>query len=240
MVNKKKVIVIIPAHDEEEVISALVKNIPFDLVDCKLVVDDASVDATRENAISCGAKVISHAQKMGCGPSIRTGIDYALKNGFEVAVVMAGNGKDDPFQISNVLNPVVNGGFYFVQGSRYLKGGAWKNMPLHRIIGTRAYSALFSILAGSVITDGTNGFRAFSLKLFEDKNINIWQSWINNYELESYLYYKVVKLGYKFKETPVSKIYPKNRPSGYTQMKHFSGWWSHFRPILLLSLGIKK
>jgi len=96
------------------------------------------------------------------------------------------------------------------------------------------------LLARRKITDGTNGFRAFRATLFNDKRINIWQDWINGYELESYLYYKTVALGYRFKEIPVSKIYPKGSNRGYTQMKPFSDWWSHFRPILLLSLGIKK
>jgi len=240
MLNKNKIITVIPARNEENIISHLVSGISRDFIDCVLVVDDASSDATSLIAKKAQAVVISHDKRLGCGPAIRTGIEYAISNGYDIIVVMAGNGKDDPNQIIDLLNEISKNNLDFVQGSRYLKGGVSKNMPFHRVIGTKAYSFLFSVLVGHKITDGTNGFRAFRVSLFKDKRINIWQDWIKNYELESYLYYKTANLGYRIKEVPVSKIYPKDTSKGYTQMKPFSGWWSHFRPVFLLSLGIKK
>jgi len=72
-----------------------------------------------------------------------------------------------------------------------------------------------------------------------DERINLNQSWLNKYELEPYLLFKSVKLGYKHIEVPVKKMYPK-KSEGYTKMKPFSGWWSILRPVIYLGLGIKK
>ncbi|MFM8572258.1 MAG: hypothetical protein ACKOAU_11730, partial [Pirellula sp.] len=85
----------------------------------------------------------------------------------------------------------------------------------------------------------TNGFRAIRLSCFDDNRIDINQDWLNKYELEPYLYFKFIKLGYKVLEVPVSKIYPA-KELGYTKMRPIIGWWSILRPIFLLGLGIKK
>ena len=152
--------------------------------------------------------------------------------------VMAGNGKDDARELLGLLNGLESG-YDFVQGSRYLKGGVWENMPLHRVIGTKAYSFLFSVLNRLWITDATNGFRAYRSSLFDDKRINIWQDWLTNYEVESYLFSKSIRMGYRVREVPVSKIYPPSLALGYTKMKPFVDWWRHFRPSLLLALYLK-
>jgi dolichol-phosphate mannosyltransferase len=97
---------------------------------------------------------------------------------------------------------------------------------------------LFSLVAGKRVSESTNGFRAFRTALLQDRRINIWQEWLNEYELEPYLYYKVIKLGYKTTEVPVTKIYPP-RELGYTKMQPISGWWSILRPLFLLGLGLR-
>ena len=62
---------------------------------------------------------------------------YALENKYEVIVIMAGNGKDNPEEIERLLRPITEEGYDFVQGSRFLSGGAYGNMPFHRLIATR-------------------------------------------------------------------------------------------------------
>ena len=96
-----------------------------------------------------------------------------------------------------------------------------------------------SIISGRRVTDSTNGFRAIRLNVFDHREINIDQSWLDKYELEPYLMYKAIKLKYKFKEVPVTKIYP-SRKLGYTKMRPLIGWWSILRPLIFLGLGIKK
>ena len=238
MINGKRVVAILPVLNEEDKIRHIVAKVPRDLVDEILVVDDCSDDDTASEARLGGATVLSNQVRVGCGASIRIGIDYALERRYEIIAVMAGNGKDDAKDIPALLTGLEYG-FDFVQGSRYLKGGIWENMPLHRVIGTKAYSLLFSILNGLWITDATNGFRVYRASLFDDKRINIWQAWLRNYEVESYLFSKSIRLGYRVGEVPVSKIYPPSLALGYTKMKPFVDWWRHFRPSLLLALRLK-
>ncbi len=238
MINGKRVITILPVLNEENKIRHIVAKAPRDLVDEILVVDDGSDDETASEARQGGATVVRNEARVGCGASIRIGIDYALARRYDIIAVMAGNGKDDARDIPTLLNGLENG-LDFVQGSRYLKGGIWENMPLHRVVGTKVYSLLFSALNGLWITDATNGFRAYRAGLFDDKRIDIWQTWLRNYEVESYLFSKSIRLGYRVGEVPVSKIYPPSLALGYTKMKPFVDWWRHFRPSLLLALRLK-
>jgi dolichol-phosphate mannosyltransferase len=208
-----------------------------------LVVDDCSTDDTTDiirSYASRGVKTIKHEKRSGVGAAIRTAIHYARKNNYDVLVIMAGNDKDNPDEIPQVTNPIVKDGYDFVQGSRYYgRKGTGGDMPFYRKVATKLYPLLFSICVGRKLTDTSNGFRAFRLSLFNDKRFDINQDWLNQYELEPYLLYKSITLGYKFTEAFVTKIYPPKK-LGYTKMKPITGWWSIFRPLVFLRLGIKK
>jgi dolichol-phosphate mannosyltransferase len=203
-----------------------------------LFVDDASSDSTPAQIRAAGFEVMAHPRRLGCGPSVRTGMLEGVRRGYEVLAVMAGNGKDDPALLGRVIDPIARGEADFVQGSRYLPGGGHANMPRHRRVGTVAYSLLFSLLAGQRITDGTNGFRALRHTILEDPRIDLHQAWLRDYEVESYLFFQAIRLGYRVCEAAVTKLYPPSGP--YTKMRPFAGWWSHFRPALLLALHLKK
>ncbi len=208
-----------------------------------LIVDDASTDGTTEvigRFAGQGVKTIKHDRRCGVGTAIRTAIQYARKEKYDVLVIMAGNDKDDPREIPHLIDPIFDEDYDFVQGSRYVGvdriGG---DMPLYRKVATRIHPALMSMMTGRRLRDTTNGFRAFKLSMFAHKDIDIDQSWLDQYELEPYLLYKALMLGFKFKEAPVTKIYP-DKKLGYTKMRPFSGWWSILRPLVYLALKIKK
>ena len=127
-----------------------------------------------------------------------------------------------------------------VIGSRYLDGGrCGGDMPLYRRLATRVHPWLMSRFTGKNLTESTNGFRAFKLALLEDRRINLRQRWLDTYGLEVYLLWKVLKLGYRHREVPCTKIYP-SRSAGYTKMKPLVGWWSILRPIFLLGFGLRR
>ena len=208
-----------------------------------LIVDDASTDGTTEmiQSFEChGVKTIKHKHRGGVGAAIRTAMDYARQHQYEVLVIMAGNDKDNPDEIPFLIDPIVKGGYDLVQGSRY-KGhcGIGGDMPLYRKFATRLHPWLLSVLTGKKITDSTNGFRAIRLSMLNDPRINLRQDWLDHYELEPYLLYKAITLGFKVLEVPVTKIYPL-RKLGYTKMRPVLGCWSILRPLVFLSLGLRK
>jgi dolichol-phosphate mannosyltransferase len=236
----KKVLCIAPCYNELHKIDRVVERVhATGIVDEMLVVDDGSTDGSPEIARSLGATVISLGKTIGVGAAIRRGIELAVQKKFDIAVVIAGNNKDEPKEIDRLVRPLTEEGFDFVQGSRFARGGVFGDMPVYRILATRVHPLVFSLVSGKWVTESTNGFRAFKTSLFEDRRIDLWQAWLDEYELEPYLYYKVIKLGYKTTEVPVTKIYPPKK-LGYTKMKPITGWWSILRPLFLLGLGLRK
>ena len=183
--------------------------------------------------------MIANEERKGIGHAIREGIEYGLANHYGVAVIMAGNNKDDPKEIPRLLTPIVEEGFDYVQGSRFLPGGKRVKNPFLRGVFSRLYPFIWTLCTNIRCTDVTNGFRAYRLKIFLDKGINIWQEWLSNYQLEYYIHYKALTLGYRTKEVPVSKIYSHRHKGGYSKISPFRDWWKITGPLVYLKLGFR-
>ena len=240
MYKRKRIIVLVPAYNEEAKIGKVVERTDRSVVDTLLVIDDGSTDATARVARERGAEVLSLGRVMGVGAALRSGFDYGRRTGHDVAIIMAGNNKDDPSEIPRLLDPICDEGFDLVMGSRYLQGGRYGgDMPAYRRLATRLHPWLVSRLVGKRITESTNGFRAFKLSLLDDPRINLRQRWLDAYGLEVYLLLKVLRLGYRHTEVPCTKIYPPKRV-GNTKMRPVIGWWSILRPVFLVGMGLRR
>lgn len=207
-----------------------------------LFVDDGSTDGTPDAVVGLpGTELIRHKTNRGIGAAIRTAIHHAREHGYRFIVIMAGNGKDDFREVSRVVAPLLDDSADYVQGSRFLEGGAFDNLPLGRLILLRFHAVFFTIVTGRRTTDASNGFRAYRLNLFDDPRINIDQDWLDRYELETYVHMKVHWLKYRVKEVAVSKTYPPKKAGlKYSHIRPIIDWWSILRPILLLALRIRK
>ena len=236
----RKVMSIAPAYNEEGRIAKALEGMP-PVVDLPVVVDDGSTDRTAEVAREHGAHVISLPEHTDLDTAIRTGLEHARSNGFDICVIMAGNGKDDPRQIPILLEPIDKEDYDYVQGSRYLSGGDHGKMPFHRAFATRLYPWLLRVFPGFPATDGTNGFRAYKTSILSDERIDVYQPWLCRTSLEFYLSIKVMQLGYRVIEAPVKKIYPQvTNYKQYTKVKPLSDWWNILKPWVYLLLRIKR
>lgn len=232
------VAIAIAFNEERKIGSVLDRCRGLDGIDVA-VLDDGSTDNTPNVIREKGAILIQHATRRGAGAAIRTAYAWARQAGYDICVIMAGNDKDRPAEVNRLVDPIKNGEADLAQGSRYLPGGDYGNMPLYRRIATQfVHPLLFSLAVGRRLTDTTNGYRGLRLSVLDDARLNIQQAWLDRYELEPYLLFKMIRLGYVVREVPVTKIYPP-RHLGYTKMKPITGWWSILRPIVLLALRLK-
>ena len=238
MIDPRRVAVVVPAYNERGKIGEVVRKVPRRFAACVIVVDDCSGDGTDAEARAAGAEqVLRHPANRGVGAAIRTGLHHARTLGFEYVAILSGDDQHEPDELPRVLEPLFEQSADLVQGSRWLPGGATPGIPPTRRWLTRLYPILFRLASGYPSTDGTNGFRAFRLALLEDPRLRLDQEWLDRYELEPYLLYQVVRLGYRVREAPVTVRY---HSRGTTKMRPIRDGWRILRPIVYLRLGLRK
>src|SRR3984893_1466354 len=240
MYKSRKILLIAPAFNEEAKIGEVVRRTPRDIVDVMLVVDDGSTDGTAGAALRQGAEVISLDHVCGVGYAIRRGFDEARRRDCDIVVVIAGNNKDAPEEIARLLDPICDADYDFVIGSRFLAGGRYGgDMPGYRKLATRIHPLLVSLFCGKRVTESSNGYRAMKVSVLDNPRIDLRQDWLDGYQLEVYLLIKLLRLGYRTTEVPVSKIYPV-RTAGNTKMRPLVDWWHMLAPIFVVGLGIER
>jgi dolichol-phosphate mannosyltransferase len=240
MYKARTVLLIAPALNEEAKIGEVVRRVPRGIVDTTLVVDDGSTDGTAAVARRHGAEVVSLDRVYGVGYAIRRGFDEARRRGFDIVVVIAGNNKDTPEEIVRLLDPICDGDYDFVMGSRFLAGGRYGgDMPLYRRLATRLHPLLVSLFCGRSVTESSNSYRAMKVSVLDDPRVDLRQHWLDGYQLEVYLLIKLLKLGYRSTEVPVSKIYP-SKGVGNTKLRPLVDWWHMLAPIFVIGLGIER
>ena len=238
--------VVIPVYGESGPVCWVLSRFRKGLVNTICLVVDVplrrDMDRIREAAKQSGITVhiIKNRHRTGVGSSLRQGLRYLAETEHEIAVIMAGNGKDDPAEIDRVAAPVVRGKCDYVQGSRYVPGGRKNGMPFVRVVFNRVYPLIWSMLTQRRCTDVTNGFRCYNLSVLRDHRVNLDQDWLDGYSLEYYLHYKVLALGYRMREVPVSKTYPFSNRGGYSKIQPLKDWWPIMSPLALLFLGVRK
>lgn len=234
-----RVAIVIPAFNEQGKVGRVVRRVPPGVAEVVIVADDASRDGTAEEARAAGAVVVSHAVNRGVGAALRSGIDRARELGCDVVAILSGDDQHDPDEIERVLAPIRDGQCDLVQGSRRLGGGKVVDISLFRELTTRLYPLLFRLATRFRFpsTDATNGFRAFRLSIFDDPRIDLWQDWLDRYELEPYLLYQAVMTGKRVREVPITIVY---HGRGTTKMRAVRDWWRILRPLVFLTLGLRR
>jgi glycosyltransferase involved in cell wall biosynthesis len=164
MLDGKTVAVVVPAHDEEELLPETLAGIPA-FVDRIYVVDDASRDGTAEQAAGNDrVQLIRHDENRGVGAAIVTGYERAVTDGMDVTCVMAADNQMPPEDLEAIARPVVDGDADYAKANRLVTGEAWQLIPHARYLGNAMLSLLTKIASGYWhVADSQSGFTAVSL-----------------------------------------------------------------------------
>jgi len=161
-----KLVVLIPAFNEEDNIEKVIASIPrkikeIDKVEI-LVIDDGSTDRTYDFAIKAGSdKVVSHTKNLGVGAAFMTGIRNAIMMNADIVVSFDADSQFNANQIPELLIPLLNRQADVVIGSRFLNGDP-KNIPKIKLVGNKIFSRLMSWVTGQKFSDTQTGFRAYT------------------------------------------------------------------------------
>ena len=237
--SSPRILCIAAAWNEGERIRKVVQSVPRDVVETMMVIDDGSTDDTAAHAEAAGALVLRQPQNRGVGAALRRGFDYGLEHGYDIVAAVHGGGKTPGEQLPALLDPIIRGEADFTQGSRNIPGGSASGMPLGRRLGTRGYTMLFSLLCRHWVSDAScSGIRAVSTRLLRDPRMKLHQDWLDRYELEPYMLFQALHLGYRVREVPVLVTYPQDGRA-YTKMRAVVDWWRIFRPAVFLALHVR-
>jgi len=175
VLEERQVAVVVPAHDEEELIAETIGGIPA-FVDRVYVVDDASGDATAERARATGdarVTVIAHDRNRGVGAAIVTGYRRAVEDGADVVAVMAGDNQMDPSDLATLAAPVARGELDYAKANRLFTGQAWDQMPHTRYLGNAVLSLLTKIASGYWhVADSQSGYTVISKEMVRDLDLD--------------------------------------------------------------------
>jgi glycosyltransferase involved in cell wall biosynthesis len=151
---------IVPAYNEEGMVSRVVRELRRNAADFDIVViDDGSTDRTAAEAAATGVTVIRHPFNLGIGGAMQTGFKYALANGYDIAAQVDGDGQHKTEYLSDLLAVLhTNGEGDMVCGSRFLEDPGYK-VPVGRRLGNLIFSVVLTAIVRRRITDPTSGFR---------------------------------------------------------------------------------
>lgn len=167
MYNGKKVVVVLPAYRAAKTLEQTYREIPFDLVDEVVLVDDRSPDDTVEVARKLGiAHVVVHEKNRGYGGNQKTCYDTALKLGADIVVMLHPDYQYTPQLLAPMITLLGNGTYPVVFGSRILGGGALKGgMPLYKYVANRFLTFSQNLLLGEKLSEYHTGYRAYTAEV---------------------------------------------------------------------------
>ena len=169
MIRDKTITVVLPAYNAEKTLEQTYREIPFDIVDNVILVDDLSHDKTIEKARQLGIKhIVVHAQNKGYGGNQKSCYDKALEIGSDIVVMLHPDYQYTPKLIHSMCYLISNGLYEVVLGSRILGKGARKGgMPVYKYIANRLLTMTQNILMNQKLSEYHTGYRAFTANVLK-------------------------------------------------------------------------
>lgn len=175
MINNKKIIVVLPAYNAETTLEATYREIPFDIVDEVVLVDDASRDKTLEKAKELGIRhIVRHDDNKGYGGNQKSCYNKALELNADIVVMLHPDYQYTPKLLHSMAYLIANDVYPVVLGSRILGMGALRGgMPIYKYIANRLLTLSQNLLINQKLSEYHTGYRAFSREVLEAINYNI-------------------------------------------------------------------
>jgi glycosyltransferase involved in cell wall biosynthesis len=208
MINPAKpyVVVVLPAYNAARTLVRTIRDIPKEVVDDVILVDDASQDDTVEIARLLNLNVIQHDKNVGYGGNQKTCYRAALESGADIVVMVHPDYQYDPTLIPQMIAPIQVGEADCVLGSRMLqKGGASAGgMPIYKQIGNRLLTKIENLILGQTLSEYHTGYRAYSRRLlmavpFTENS--------NNFVFDTEIIIQLLVAGFRIKEIPIPTRY---------------------------------
>jgi glycosyltransferase involved in cell wall biosynthesis len=168
MIHKKKVVVVMPAYNAAKTLKKTYDEVPKDIVDEVILVDDASHDETAKLAKKLGIKTFVHPQNRGYGGNQKTCYVAALKSRADIVIMLHPDYQYTPKLIPPMAYLLASGEYDVALGSRILGGQALAGgMPLYKYISNRFLTFVQNVLMGAKLSEYHTGYRAFTRKVLE-------------------------------------------------------------------------
>ncbi len=196
-----KLVIIIPANNEEKTIGTVIRAIPTRMEGVDriqvVVVDDGSIDRTKELSEQAGAMVFRHPENRGVGAAFSSGLRIALGLGADLIVNIDADGQLDPKDIPKLLEPILKGEAEFATATRFGDRDLMPRMPLVKKYGNFMVRSIINFLTGKKFTDVSCGFRAYTRETA--LKLNLFGAF--TYTQETFL--NLVGKGVRIKEVPL-------------------------------------
>ncbi|MFT5723261.1 MAG: glycosyltransferase involved in cell wall biosynthesis [Bacteroidia bacterium] len=169
MISNKKIVVVLPAYNAAKTLEMTYNEIPFDIVDEVVLVDDASRDNTIETGKALGIKhIVKHEENRGYGGNQKSCYAKAMELNADIVVMLHPDYQYTPKLIRAMASIIANGVYPVVYASRILGNGALKGgMPIYKYIANRILTLTQNILMGQKLSEYHTGYRAFSTEIFD-------------------------------------------------------------------------
>lgn len=206
MIISKKVVVVLPAFNAEKTLAKTYKEIPFDIVDEVVIVDDASNDNTALLAAELGIKhVIQHDKNLGYGANQKTCYKKALSLNADIVIMLHPDYQYTPKLIPSMAYLIAQELYPVVLGSRILGNGAINGgMPLYKYFFNRALTLLQNILLHQKLSEYHTGYRAFSREVLESINFNRCD---NDFIFDNQILSQIIYSGFQVAEITCPTVY---------------------------------
>lgn len=212
MGQKEEIVVVMPAYNAAKTLKKTYSDIPHDLINKVIVVDDASTDDTAKVASELKLEVHTHPKNLGYGGNQKTCYRLALKAGADIVIMVHPDYQYDATLIPDLVKPIIDGRVDIMLGSRIrsrqeaLAGG----MPIYKYISNRFLTIFENILFGLSLSEYHTGFRAFSRKVLNEVP---FQSLSNDFVFDQQILFEAIVRSFRIGEIAVPVRYFKEASS---------------------------